>query len=655
MSNIGIAQTSITGRSSSSGSSSTLNFRGAWSNVTAYSTNDVVTRKGSAYVAVSGSTGQDPYLDSSMTFWTILTQGFNFTGTWLVGTHYNYFDVVTLNNSFYLSVVAGEQSNTGNNPQTDNGTHWALLDQGFNWLSTWSSGTTYQPYDTVSYLSSSYIGLTLNNLNNPPSTSPGNWALLAQAGQVAPRQTEVFTMPAAPITQVTVSGNVVTLACVNTFVTGVGLGQINTIYISGLTGATFLNGQVLTILTNSGTQITATFVNPNYGPTADSGTATLSIPANALYFTTIPLGKTFAVMLVQCNQPNRIELYSTNTSRTNDSGRLPTVQPTAGTQHGVIMDLYLDGVQASYTSWLNSPLTYGANLQDGTVNIPATLTSIGIATNNTFSITFTYTFEEQGSGGSGSSAADLYVLGQTDLTNLPQGIANPTSYYGVDAAPDVAGSLDDEFNGTSLNTSSRWTFANQGTAVATVSKSVLTLSDSPQGSGTDIIRFIYQPTPATPYQVTTGPIRTNVFASASNPSLFNYAGGGIVIQDGATNKAIVFIIQDNSSGNGENLVIANFTDLNTYAGGSATFTTPLLFARIKYLQFKDDGTNHTFYYSEDGVNFIQVWQQSRTSYLANPSRIGLCVYPNAASSAGSSTSPPVQTIEMSYDWFRRTI
>jgi hypothetical protein len=395
MSNIGIAQTSITSKSSSGGGGSTLTFMGAWSSITAYSTNNVVTRKGSAYVAVSGSTGQDPYLDTTQTFWKILTQGFNFVGTWLVGTSYNYFDVVTLNNSFYLSIVAGEQTNTGNNPQTDGGVHWALLDQGFHWLGTWSSVTTYEPYDVVNYSSSSYIGLTTGNLNNIPSSSPTQWALVAQAGLVATRQTEVFTMPSASITSVTVSANVVSLACVNSFVTGVGLGQISTIYISGLSSATFLNGQILTILTNNGTTITAAFVNANYGPTADSGTATLSIPANALYFTTIPLGKTFALMKVQCSQPNRIELYSTVASRTSDAGRLPTVQPTAGTQHGVIMDLYLDGIQASYTSWINSPLTYGANLEDGTVNIPATLTSIGIATTNLFSITLTYTFEEQ--------------------------------------------------------------------------------------------------------------------------------------------------------------------------------------------------------------------------------------------------------------------
>lgn len=72
----------------------------------------------------------------------------------------------------------------------------------------------------------------------------------------------------AAITQVAITSNVVTITCANGFV-------VNTqAVISGLGTATFLNGQTLTILTASPTQFTAAFVHANYGPTADSGTAT---------------------------------------------------------------------------------------------------------------------------------------------------------------------------------------------------------------------------------------------------------------------------------------------------------------------------------------------------------------------------------------------
>ena len=653
MSNLGIAQSEITGASSSGSGGSTVTFRGAWSNVTSYSTNDLVTRKGSVWIAVTGNTGNDPYLDNG-TNWTLFAEGFNFTGTWLVGTAYNYFDVVTLNNSFYLSIVPGSQTNTGHNPQTDGGVHWALLDQGFNFLGVWSNVTTYNPYDVVTYLSSTYISTVGSNLNLPPSTNPGSWTLMAAAGQVAPRTTFTFAMPSAHITNVSLTSNVVTLAIVNSFTSqgeGTGQGQVNTIYISGLTGASFLNGQVLTIVTISGTTITANFTHADYASAADSGTATLSIPINGVFWTTITLAPTFALSYIQCAQANRIELYSTSNARTADASRPATTQPTQFTQHGVILDLNLDGIIASFTSWVLSPLAYGADLNVPTVptnNIFSALTNIGGSpTTNAFSITFTFTFEE--TGGVGNPNQDEFVLGAYDTVNLPQSVANPTAYFGVAAQPVSAGTLDDEFPGSTLNTATRWSWANQGTATAAVAKSILTLSDTPQGSGGNVVRYIYQTTPATPYQVTTGPIQTNVFNSGS---LFNFAGGGMAIQDGATNKAILFIIQFGSGG--ESLVVANFTDLNTYAG-TVPFVTAIPFSRIKFLQFKDDGVNHTFYYSEDGVNFIQVWQQSRTVFLATPSRIGLALYPNATTSAGSSTTPPVQAIEVSYDWFRRTL
>jgi hypothetical protein len=334
--------------------------------------------------------------------WALLTQGLNYAGTWTSTAIYNFNDVVVYNNSFYTSVVAGAQDNQGNNPQTDGGTHWQLLDQGFHWLGTWSSATTYQPYDVVAYSSSSYVGLTLNNLNNTPSTSPSNWALMAQAGQVAPRQQTVFSMPSASITSVQISSNVLTLTATNSFSTqgfGTGTGQLNTFYLTGLTNATFLNGQVITATSVSGTTVVANFTHSNYGPTADTGTATMSIPVNGIYWTTITLGKTFALSYIQCNQPNRIELYSTQTSRTNDVGRPATQQPTQFTQHGVILDLNLDGVIASYTSWVLSPEAYGADLQvptSPTTSITAALTNIsGSPTTNGFQITFTYTFEEQ--------------------------------------------------------------------------------------------------------------------------------------------------------------------------------------------------------------------------------------------------------------------
>ena len=133
--------------------------------------------------------------------------------------------------SSYISLVV---ANVGNEPDTDNGTHWAVLAQqgaagapgatgsqgpagmdgtpgapgspgvdgapgpqgpsgpqgpaGINFRGPWNGGTIYAPSDSVSFSGSTYIALQLNG-NVEPDTdvanSGGNWAILAQRGAIA--------------------------------------------------------------------------------------------------------------------------------------------------------------------------------------------------------------------------------------------------------------------------------------------------------------------------------------------------------------------------------------------------------------------------------------------------------------------------------------
>jgi Baseplate J-like protein len=76
------------------------------------------------------------------------------------------------------------------------------------------------------------------------------------------------------VTGVSIVSNVLTINCINEF--GVGA----PITLNGLTNATFLNGQTVTIGTVSGTQFTATYTYTNYGPIAETGTATGSAIQN---------------------------------------------------------------------------------------------------------------------------------------------------------------------------------------------------------------------------------------------------------------------------------------------------------------------------------------------------------------------------------------
>jgi hypothetical protein len=71
----------------------------------------------------------------------------------------------------------------------------------------------------------------------------------------------------APITQVAVALNVLTVTANNNFLIG------TTVTFDSVVTAIFLNGQTVTILTVSPTDFTANFTHADYGPTADTGHA----------------------------------------------------------------------------------------------------------------------------------------------------------------------------------------------------------------------------------------------------------------------------------------------------------------------------------------------------------------------------------------------
>lgn len=72
----------------------------------------------------------------------------------------------------------------------------------------------------------------------------------------------------AAVTKVGISGNVLTVSCNNGFVAG------QQVYLAGLVNATFLNGTLVTVVSETpGVQFTAAFNHADYVPTPDSGLA----------------------------------------------------------------------------------------------------------------------------------------------------------------------------------------------------------------------------------------------------------------------------------------------------------------------------------------------------------------------------------------------
>lgn len=98
---------------------------------------------------------------------------------------------------------------------------------------------------------------------NPAVSAPA-WisGVTYTAGQVVS-----YAGDSATITNVVIATNVATLLATNTFTVG------EVVTLAGLTTATFLNAQEVTLTAASGTQFSFTFAHGNYAAAADTGTA----------------------------------------------------------------------------------------------------------------------------------------------------------------------------------------------------------------------------------------------------------------------------------------------------------------------------------------------------------------------------------------------
>ena len=89
---------------------------------------DVVTYNGSTYfanTAVPAASGTPNPVPPQSTSWTLVTQGFNFTGPFNTGASYNAYDVATYNGSAYFANAAIPASSV----TPDQGGSWQLLSQ----------------------------------------------------------------------------------------------------------------------------------------------------------------------------------------------------------------------------------------------------------------------------------------------------------------------------------------------------------------------------------------------------------------------------------------------------------------------------------------------------------------------------------------------
>jgi hypothetical protein len=116
-----------------------------------------------------------------------------------------------------------------------------------------------------------------------------------------------------------------------------------------------------------------------------------TVTAGSTEVGTVSLAKGFMLLLVQTDKKARVELYETAAQQAADAARPATVPPTAGTQHGVILDLVLTTAE----TFKLSPSVYGANLEDTRTNdITYAITNTN-STDQVITVTFTFVQLEQ--------------------------------------------------------------------------------------------------------------------------------------------------------------------------------------------------------------------------------------------------------------------
>lgn len=170
-------------------------WRGAWSNITTYAKDDMVSHGGSSYISlIEENLNHNP--SANPEDWGVVAEAARLKprGPWGVGTVYAIGDAVERDGNGYVSLTS---ANTGNDPTLDaEEAHWSLLVKrgapgegvagppGITWRGAYSSATNYKLRDVVMRSGSAYISLTEGNKEHDPETDEGvHWAILAARGE----------------------------------------------------------------------------------------------------------------------------------------------------------------------------------------------------------------------------------------------------------------------------------------------------------------------------------------------------------------------------------------------------------------------------------------------------------------------------------------
>ena len=143
----------------------------AWTSYTQYGLGDVVQWGGIVYRCITNHTSAGPTggLEADQANWTVYYSNINYLGAWSSGNKYKVNDLVKVNADLWRCTTAHTSITTFT------GANFTLYLPGQTYLATWDIATVYQLGDTVAYGGYDYISLISSNVGNNPYNQTSTW------------------------------------------------------------------------------------------------------------------------------------------------------------------------------------------------------------------------------------------------------------------------------------------------------------------------------------------------------------------------------------------------------------------------------------------------------------------------------------------------
>lgn len=165
-----------------------------------------------------------------------------------------------------------------------------------------------------------------------------------------------------------------------------------------------------------------------------------------------------------------------------------------------------------------------------------------------------------------------------------------------------------------------YSWINEGTATKTTGNGYITLSDTDAGG--DNIRLRYKAIPSTPFTVTIA------FLAVGGGGNTHGWSAGLAVRQSSDGKIITFGpgYASPSQNYAMCLDFNSATSVNTsnlfVIGGAATFWG----GPVCWIRYADNGTNRTWYTSPDGITWVSMFSEGRTTFLT-ADQIGFYINP----------------------------